>query len=319
MLEIQLTVDGGFSTQDVYDVERSTGGYLRDLLAQDESLRFLDGPTSVIDVAVDVQQQQQDELLIILDTNVDVYHLGMQGIVDLAALFTFLVNKNTTDTTYRYLDTLIGMGSEIKTMSFGFVSESIVVTNVTSGDENGTSSSDDSTRTDSEKTLIAVTSVLSVALVVLSGILIWIGGGWLMLRKQVKLLILREEEITRMTQDLKPQPTQDTDEGELDDNGSPDSRGSLTQFTHAGSGILGVNPYYASQSMRGPGALQGLGIKMTPGRGHDGEIPDDLATPMSEYSDTNRGPIGIMSMRKMIPTDQEDGSDENYEIKKLEY
>ena len=315
LLETKLTADSEFSTQDIYQVEQSTGVYLKELLAKDESLRFLDGRTCIVDVEVDVQQQLADGPLVILDSRVDVYHFGHQGLVDLAALLTFLVNKNNTDSTYRYLDRSIGMGSKIETMSFGFVNKSNVLTNLTTQEEGA---EEDSSRTDNEKTLIVVTSLLSVAIFALSGILIWIGGGWLMLRKQVRLLILREEEMTRMTQDIKLQPTQDTEEGDADVDASPSSRGSQTQFTYAGSGILGVNPYYASQSMQGPGALQGLGIKMTPRRAQSGEILDDLATPMSEYSDTDRGPIGIMSMRKMIPTDQEDECDESIG-KKLDY
>jgi hypothetical protein len=318
-LEMRLDLDSQFSAQQIYHVEQSTSGYLKSLLIQDDSLGFLDGPTSVIDVAVDVQQQQVEGSLITLDSKVDMYHMGDQGVIDLAALLTFLVNKNNTGSSYVYLDTLIGMGSQIEAMSFGFVEESIRVTNVTKDDE--MPNEDDSARTDSEKTLIVVTTILSISLFAMSAVLIWIGGGWLMLRKQVKLLLLREEEMTRITQDLKPQPTQDTEEGEMDDSDSPNSRESQTQFTHAGSGILGVNPYYANHSMRGPGALEGLGIKMTPARGRDGEFPDDLATPMSDYSDTDRGPIGIMSMRKMIPTDQEDEADSNetFGMKKLEY
>jgi hypothetical protein len=316
---MQLTVNHGpFSTQDIYHVEKSTSGYLSELLTQEDSLRFLEGRISIIDVAVDILQQQVDGEMITLDSKVDVHHLGDQGLVDLAALLTFLVNKDTTNSSYASLDSLIGMGLQIETMLFGFVNQSIIVTNVTTDEDMETQ--EDSSSTDSEKTLIIVTSLLSVALFVLSGILIWIGGGWLMLRKQVKLLLLREEELTRMTQDLKPQPTQDTQEARMDDNGSPNSRGSQTHFTHVGSGILGVNPYFG-QSMHGSGPLEGLGIKMTPGRRHDGDLPDDLATPMSDYSDTDRGPIGILSMRKMIPTDRdsEGDGDEPFGMKKLAY
>jgi hypothetical protein len=320
-LEIQLDVDSEFTAQQLYHVEQSTSGYLKSLLSLDDSLGFLDGPTIVIDVAVDIQQQQVEGSIVVVDSKVEIFHLGDQGILDLAALLTFLVNKNNTDSSYRYLDSLIGMDSRIEIMSFGFVEESLRFTNVTTGDKNETTGS--SSRSESEKTLIIVTTFLSLTVFALSAVLIWIGGGWLMLRKQVKLLILREEEMTRMTQDIKPQPTQDTEEGEMDDNNSsPNSRGSQTAFTHAGSGILGVNPYHASQfSMRGPSALDGLGIKMTPARGRDAELADDLATPMSDYSDTNRGPIGIMSMRKMIPTNHDDEADgdDNHGMKKLEY
>lgn len=315
---MQLNVDSQdtVTAQRMYHVEQSTSGYLKSLLTRDDSLGFLYGPTSVIDVAVDIQQEQVDGTVVILDSKVEMFHYGDQGIIDLAALLTFLVNKNNTGSSYLYLDSLIGMGSRVETMVFGFVEESVRVTNVTAGNE-----TTGPARTESEKTLIVVTTVLSITVVALSAVLIWIGGGWLMLRKQVKLLLLRQEEMTRMTQDLKPQPTQDTEEGEMDDNGSPNSRGSQTQFTHAGSGILGVNPYYERQSMRGPSALDGLGIKMTPARGRDDESADDLATPMSYYSDTNRGPIGIMSMRKMILPNREDEADEEetFGMKKLEY
>ncbi len=90
--------------------------------------------------------------------------------------------------------------------------------------------------------------------------------------------------------------------------------------------MCGINPYGADK-------LQGLGMK-TPGRTKNGEIDeDDLATPMSTYSDSDRAPIGIMSMRKLVgsnmalqPREDDDSDDiddeldvENLSMKKLEY
>ena len=48
---------------------------------------------------------------------------------------------------------------------------------------------DESKYSSKEKTLITVTSILAFALFAVSAILIWVAGGWLALRKQVKILI----------------------------------------------------------------------------------------------------------------------------------
>jgi hypothetical protein len=95
--------------------------------------------------------------------------------------------------------------------------------------------------------------------------------------------------------------------------------------------------------MYGSSKLHRLGIK-TPARTKtDGGDPDDddLATPMSTYSDTDRAPIGIMSMRKLVGSksgpiqhngedeeqdvdrdedfDEEAGDVEHFQTKKLQY
>jgi hypothetical protein len=193
---------------------------------------------------------------------------------------------------------LIGMDIQLDMVSFNFAIGSELLNRGESEPQ-----AVDEKYSDNEKVLIIVASVLSFALFILSVILIWIAGGWLALRKQVKVLIHREEEMTRMTkqQDIEPQPTQETDE----EVGSP--REDATNFTNP-SGILGVNPYYG-RSAGYPNALDGLGIKMTPARqGNSGD--SEIFTPMSEathYSDSGRAPIGITSMRKLIPEEGGEG------------
>ncbi|MCE2972336.1 MAG: hypothetical protein LW852_02715, partial [Sediminibacterium sp.] len=284
----------------------------------DGSLRFLDDPKNILNVAVDFEKQTVDGNEVVLTGNVNVFHYGNQGIIDLAALLTFLVNKNNTDSNYIYMDRLIGMGATIEFLDFSFVSESLLLaSNLT------TVSDGDSGRSGSEKTLIVVVTLLSITLVGLSAVLCWITGGWLSLRRQVNILLLREESLTRThKQEIHAKPTEDTDE-----DGSR-SRDSQTNFTNP-SGILGVYGH----NMYGSDKLKGLGIK-TPGRSGNGDLDDDenLATPMSTYSDTDRAPIGIMSMRKLVgPSlaeqtreDEEDEVDdacdlENLGMKKLEY
>ena len=118
-------------------------------------------------------------------------------------------------------------------------------------------------------------------------------------------------------QEIKQKPTEETDE----EAGSPE-KDDNTQFTNP-SGILGVNPSYGTTG-RG-GLYGGLGVKMTPGRSPNSEIGSEIFTPMSEatsYSDTGRMPLGITSMRKLLPDQSMTSNDDSldaYGIKKLEY
>jgi hypothetical protein len=286
----------------------------------------MDDPKNILSVEVDIRKQSVQDNQVILNGDVEVIHYGDEGIIDLAALLTFLVNKNNTDASYVYLDELIGKGVTTDYIDFFFVSESVPIAgNLTTLSAMDEIAPNDSQRSSSEKTLIVVVTLLSITIIGMATVLCWIGGGWLALRKQVKALILREEELTRMTHQNDAIQTKRTEE--TDEENSP-SRDSQTKFTNP-SGILGVYGI----DMYGSDKLQGLGIK-TPGRSNnDDEDDDDLGTPMSTYSDTNRAPIGIMSMRKLVPEalqqqSQESSDDEHdqdevdvggYGTKKLEY
>ena len=100
-------------------------------------------------------------------------------------------------------------------------------------------------------------------------------------------------------QQLQANPTADTDE----EAGNKDEE---TQFTNP-SGILGVNPHYGKNNEITSSALDGLGIKMTPARNpRNSDGGSEIFTPMSEattYSDSGRVPIGITSMRKLLPSE----------------
>jgi hypothetical protein len=168
----------------------------------------------------------------------------------------------------------------------------------------------------SEKTLLVVTTLLSITLFGMSAILIWVGGGWLVLRKKVQELLHIEEELTQFKMNIESKPTADTSEGDEEDQDSPSRGNGSTYFTNP-SGILGMNKGYRPD-------MYGLGVK-TPGKMGTSDL--SLATPgsvMSEYSDTDRAPIGIMSMRKLVPPRQEDSDEESDSVglnslKKLEY
>ena len=304
-------------TEEVYHIEQATSSYFSELLAEKTHSAFQE-PNQVLNTAVSVQRQRIENEVVVFDVLVEVLHVGDQGIVDLAALLMFLTNKNTTNSSFTALDSLIGMGIELDMVSFANAEGSKVLTSIETIEDDSTSK-----YTESEKTLIVVTSVLSFALFALSIILIWIAGGWLALRKQVKVLLHREEELTRMTkqhEELKMRPTEDTDE----EGGRP-SNDDETEFTNP-SGILGVNPYYGKNGQPEGSALDGLGIKMTPARGaNDNDMGSEIFTPMSEathYSDSGRAPIGIMSMRKLLPDSQNDARNSlgaGFGIKRLEY
>jgi len=343
LLEIQFTTENEFSTENIYHIEEASSLYLNELLTNDESLPFLDQPNSVIDVNVDVQTQRVDGKEISLDSMVTVVHYGNVGIIDLAALLTFLVNRNNTDSSFVYLDQLIQIDASIELISFEFVSKSITMAGnitTTSAMEN-MNALQDSKYSGNEKTLLIVTTLLSITLFGMSAILIWVGGGWLMLRKKVQALLLHEEVLTQHHQQgcIQSKPTAETEEGDEKDLDNNPSEESQTHFTNP-SGIIGINNNHcdAGGSLeRGHIPIYGLGIN-TPAK--VGGTSDNFETPMSAmstysvYSDTGRAPMGIMSMRKLVPSaqflssqhdqDQGQGQDEAMEdsfdgMKKLEY
>jgi hypothetical protein len=298
-------------TDSVFAIEGACSLYFSRLL-EDKSHSAFQDPNEVLSTTVAVRKQRLDNGIMIIESDITVVHLGDEGIVDLAALLMFLTNRNTTNSSFTDLDNLIGMGVHLDMVSFTNADESNLLTSVNSEDVGKSSTK----YSDSEKTLIIVTSALSFALFALSIILVWVAGGWLALRKQVKVLLHREEELTRMTKqnnDIQEKPTEESDE----EGGNADD---VTQFTNP-SGILGVNPYYGKSST----ALDGLGIKMTPACASN-DNGSDIFSPMSEatsYSDTGRAPIGIMSMRKLVPGNGGDQKDRNslgnFGIKRLEY
>ena len=322
MLEIQFATENPFSTEEIYHIEEITAQYLRELLTNDDSLTFLDEPDSVIDVSVNAQTQQVYGNEISFGAKVDVTHYGEVGITDVAALLAFLVNKNNTDSSFIYLDHILRADASVELISFDYISESIpVATNLTTAST--LIEIKNAKKYGSEKTLLVVTTLLSITLFGMSAILIWVGGGWLSLRKKVRDLVLREEELTRMTMNIVSKPTADTQDGDEED--SPRGGYDSSQFSNP-SAIHGSYNRGARPNM------YGLGVK-TPSKMISGSA-SELATPMSvmsEYSDTDRAPIGIMSMRKLVPPreqdDDEDTRTENMSssrsdlnsMKKLEY
>lgn len=282
---MEMQSANAFTIEEIYNFEEVTAKYLEELLTNDDSHEFLKEPESVIDVSVTVQTQQLigDELY--MGSKIDVVHFGDFGIMDVAALLNFLVNKNNTDSSFIYLDHIQKTKAPIQLINFDFISESIpVVTNLTTIEE--LNKVKNAKKYGSEKTLIVVTTILSITLFGMSAILIWVGGGWLVLRKRVRELVLREEELTRMTMNkIDSKPTEDTEDG---DEESPRGR-----YVSSSNYMRGTrSPFY------------GLGVKTPSRMGSAMSADDELATPMSvmsDYSDTNRAPLGIMSMRKLVP------------------
>ena len=312
-MEIEFDSTRLFTTEEIYNIEEVTTEYLQELLTNDDSLKFLEEPDSVIDVSVKVQTQQANGNEVYVGSKVDVVHYGDVTITDVAALLTFLVNKNNTDSSFIYLDHILETDAPIELISFDFISESIrAATNLTSIE--ALNAVKNAKKYGSEKTLIVVTTLLSVSLFGMSAILIWVGGGWLVLRKRVRDLVLREEELTRMTMNIKSKPTVDMEDGDEEDPESPNGRNEST--------------YSSGMYTRGSRSnMHGLGVK-TPSRMGSTMSADDLATPMSvmsDYSDTNRAPLGIMSMRKLVPPQDNDDeatrttSNDSNSMKKLEY
>jgi hypothetical protein len=305
------------STENIYLIEKGAEKYFMELLI-DPTHSALKDSTAIVRTHVVAKFLEQKSTFLYLQSEIHVSHVGYEGLSDLASLLMFLTSRNTTDSFFTALDNSIGLGIEIEMLSIANEGESTLLTSLEGA------SVQDSMYTKSEKTLIVVTSVLAFALFSMSIILIWIAGGWMSLRKQIKVLIHREEEMTRMTReaDLKENPTEETHEEEGGSPGGDDA----SRFTSA-SGILGVNPYYGRQGTH-RSALDGLGIKMTPARGTRdfNDMDSDIQTPMSDatgFSDTNRAPLGITSMRKLMPAEGDDAVTRNslakLGVKRLEY
>jgi hypothetical protein len=296
-----------FRTEEIFEIEQATSLYFSDLLADKSHSAFQDN-SQVIDTIVSVRKQKVGRESVILESTVEVMNIGEEGILDVAALLMFLTNKNTTSSSFEHLDSMMSIDYSIDMISF--TNQDAASTLVVSIDQAEASAMTNGRYTAKEKTLITVTSILAFALFAISFILIWVAGGWLALRKQVQVLLYREEVRTR---EIKQNPTQDTDEEAISPSGS---QGKETQFTNP-SGILGVHPYYGKSGR----ALDGFGIQIADDK------TGDVFTPMSEaYSDTGRAPIGITSMRKLIPgrgestpTGAQRNSLEAFGMKKLEY
>jgi hypothetical protein len=288
------------STENIYQVEQGAANYFMELLI-DPTHSALKDSTEIVSTHVDAKIQTRKGSFFYLQSEIHVSHVGNQGLSDLASLLMFLTNRNTTDSFFTAFDNSVGLGIKIELLSFSNEGDSTLLTSLEA------ELAQASKYTKSEKTLIISTSLLAFALFVMSIIFIWIAGGWMSLRKQIKVLIHREEEMTRLTRqaELKENPTGETDEEEGGSQGGDD----ITRFTSA-SGILGVNPYYGRQGAHGS-ALDGLGIKMTPARGTRdfNDMDSDIQTPMSDatgFSYTNAAPLGITSMRKLMPAEGDD-------------
>ncbi len=301
-----------YVVEDVFAIETAASKYFSDLLAE-RSLSTFQPPNRFVDVTVSVRRQTLSGDNMVTETTLNVYHVGNSGIANLSDFLQFVTNKNTTGSEdFLVLDSLIGMNVKVGMVSFANAKESLAMAG---GFESfyvhaKKDLEDEKKYSESEKTLIVVTSILSFALFGLSVILIWVAGGWLALRHQVKVLIHREEERTRLSVlAIEQKPTQDTE----DTNPEKDEG---TEFTNP-SGFLGGNPFYGKSVNN----FDGLGIKMTPQRPRRSDLDSEIGTPMSEYSDSGRMPIGIQSMRKLLAnrTNDNDFALDTYGTKRFDY
>ena len=233
MVTITWTTDQvvSFMTEEIYAIEKATSLYFTELLS-DKSHNAFNTETDVISTTVQAKKQKVGNDYVILESIVEVLNLGEEGMLDVAGLLMFLTNKNTTDSSFAHLDKVINIGYYIDMVSFTASMESSQL--IKAVDDHGIIEYEEEKHVTKERTLVTVTIIVAFALCCISLILVWVAGGWIALRKKVKDLLRREEEWTQMRSDIKPSPTQETE--------SPDS-GKMTNP----SGILGMNPHYASQ------------------------------------------------------------------------
>eukprot|EP00934_Nitzschia_sp_Nitz4_P006255 Nitzschia sp. Nitz4//scaffold3_size479765//46541//47854//NITZ4_000018-RA/size479765-augustus-gene-0.21-mRNA-1//-1//CDS//3329550512//6245//frame0 len=301
-----------YDTPDIFQIESGTASFFSELLS-DDTLSAFQLPNKFVDASVAIRKQQQIDDNVVIETTMTIHHVGDSGIADLAELLEFATHANSSGTNeFPVLDKLIGLGETVALISFSNAKASTALVGGFQSWYLGSAEEEENTDNFSknEKVLISVTAILSFALFALSAIIIWIAGGWLALRNQVRILMTREEELTRLTHNLQQKHTEDTEE-------APASPGNddATQMTNP-SGILGVNPFYGQSSR----ALSGLGIKMTPGRpNRPSEEDSEMGTPMSVYSEATSAPMGITSMRKLLAPPRYNTNNDILGVKKLNY
>jgi hypothetical protein len=281
----------------------------------DEIINSLLKEQIVLGVSLQVRKQLTRNGRQVLETIVTCQYLSESGVpADLPAVLLQIINNNQgaeqTNDVFGALQSMLAAAigeTDALTLSFSIRSldESKILETIYQIDEPDVPLDDDSDdgRGKADMGLVAAVIILSVMVAVVSGVLLYITGGWSACHQAVSNCLFEEvdddydapqrKNTFRVSSGSYDDEEEDEEEDEeYSDEG--DEEGSIeTGVATNPTGILGVQ----SQDENAD-PMAGLGIK-TPSRNMYGDKNVDM-TPMSAMTtNDNDAPLGIMSMRKL--------------------
>lgn len=258
----------------IYSLETAVATFISDSWNPSADA-LINGKSLLSNVMSVVDQSAVSSNLTVVNSTVTLLYAAKDGqAIDVAAVLTNLVTGNL-------LLARVGgiLGSDIKTISLMFAN-------------NGTTPYpyEAPKGCNASKGLITACIILSLCVVFVSGVLLWVAGGWYQIRQSMRDLMRYNTE-DKLPYGTRQQRTEDED----DDSPSKSS------------GIIGANPVQRQNHGRGG---QGVELKLTPGRGLYADDASDMLSPMSQQTDVtdnSRPPLGIKSISKLtreVPPDQ---------------
>lgn len=264
----------------------------------------------VLAVTLQARQQLTRNGRQVLETIVTCQYLSESGIpTDLPAVLLQVINNNQRaqlpNDVFWALQSMLAAEigeTDALTLSFSIRSsgDSKILESVYQIDEPEAPIDDDSDdgRTTADMGLIAAVIILSVMVAVVSGVLLYITGGWSACHQAVSNCLFEEVDddydAPQQKNTFRVSSGSYDDEGEeVDDDEYSDEESIETGIATNPTGVLGVQ----SQDENAD-PMAGLGIK-TPNRNMYDNSNVDM-TPMSAMTtNDNDAPLGIMSMRKL--------------------
>jgi hypothetical protein len=313
----------------LYQIEQQTGMLLTDLFRPvqevlvsnstattedetDDIINSLLQAQIVLDVSLQVRQQLTRNGRQVLETIVTCQYLSESGIpADLPAVLLQVINNNQfaqlPNDVFWALQSMLAAAigeTDASTLSFSIrsSSESKILETVYQIDEPDVPLDDDSDdgRGAADMGLIAAVIILSLMVAVVSGVLLYITGGWTACQQAVSNCLFEEVDDDYDAPQRKntfrvssgSYDDEEDEEEEYSDEG--DEEGSIeTGVATNPTGILGVQSHDENAD-----PMAGLGIKTPNRKTYDNQNVD--MTPMSAMTtNDNDAPLGIMSMRKL--------------------
>ena len=264
----------------------------------------------VLDVSLQVRQQLTRNGRQVLETIVTCQYLSESGIpADLPAVLLQVINNNNQraqlpNDVFWALQSMLAEAigeTDAMTLSFSIRSagESKILETVYQIDEPDVPLDDNSDdgRGAADMGLITAVIILSLMVVVVSGVLLYITGGWTACQQAVSNCLFEEvdddyDAPQRKSTFRVSSGSYDDEEEEYSDEGDEEESIETGVATNP-TGILGVQ----SQDENAD-PMAGLGIKTPNRKMYDNQNVD--MTPMSAMTtNDNDAPLGIMSMRKL--------------------
>jgi hypothetical protein len=284
-----------------------------DATEEDDTISSLLQEQITLAVTLQVRQQLERNGRQVLETIVTCQYLSESSIpTDLPAVLLQLINRNqqrqTQVSAAEALQSMLAAAigeTEASTLSFSIRSfdESKILENVAQIDEPEVSMDDDDDddgRSKADGGLVAAVIILSVMVVLVSGVLLYITGGWSECRRGISNCLFEEVDDDYDAPRVKntfPYEHDDRDEEEYNsEEGDEDDDSIETGIATNATGILGAHSHDENAD-----PMAGLGIK-TPSRNMYGDNNGVDMTPMSAMTNNDNDaplPLGITSMRKL--------------------